>query len=258
MKRLHIALILSRLSALESLMDLALHGGREDRPAFLECLQSLIVACEETELEFSVQEITPLYDVLSTQSIEYKLYADSLGIIRGRITHELAIPRFFHVPREKLKYYEQKDTAENSIKAFGPAVDKRFGRRASRDIDEAGKCYALGRNTACVFHLMRIIEVGLESLQKRLKVTSKSPNWNIIIRDIQTEVDKRVGKNPTWKKPHQFYSDVLAQLRNIKDAWRNPVMHVISWHDEESAANIYAFTKAFMQRMARSPRGKSH
>src|ERR1700687_6353897 len=44
---------------------------------------------------------------------------------------------------------------------FGYDVAKAFPR-ASDDILEATKCYALERYTASVFHLMRAIEIGLD------------------------------------------------------------------------------------------------
>lgn len=253
MKHLLVAQILSHLEALQSLVDLAAAGGAEDSEGFLENLNSLIAYSKDAELEFSVMEMIPLRDVVSTGHVRYKYYTETLKVLRGRIIHELSVPRFFCIPTEKAKFYEQKNDSDQKIEPFGVEVQTRYGRRAERDIDEAGKAYALGRNTACVFHLMRVIEVGLDDTQRKLKVKSKSPNWDIILRDLQVAIDSRVGKNPKWRKPHRFYSDVISHLRNIKDAWRNPVMHVIEWHDEESAGSIYSHTKAFMQRLAKGP-----
>jgi len=37
----------------------------------------------------------------------------------------------------------------------------RFGDSITVDVEEAGKSLALGRNTACVFHLMRVTECAV-------------------------------------------------------------------------------------------------
>ena len=45
---------------------------------------------------------------------------------------------------------------------FGGKVDSAFPS-AHHDIGEAGTCYATDRNTACVMHLMRVLELGLSA-----------------------------------------------------------------------------------------------
>jgi hypothetical protein len=94
-----------------------------------------------------------LLDVVSNGR-SYAFFENELKEIRSRIIDELRIPRFFFIPREKVPYFERRDDNENVIPPFSPEVQKKFGKLAARDIDEAGKCYAAGRNTASVFHLL--------------------------------------------------------------------------------------------------------
>jgi hypothetical protein len=61
---------------------------------------------------------------------------------------------------EKVKFYQE-------TKGFGENVANRFPS-AAFDIEEAGKCYACNRNTACVMHLARAVEVGLKSVMASL------------------------------------------------------------------------------------------
>jgi hypothetical protein len=187
-RHLAIAAILARLETLDALMELAIEGGptAESPDEFIECLVSLKSHCDLHGLEFSEMAISPILDVIKNRGVQsYTVYQDELKTIRGRILDELRLPRFFFIPREKAKFFELRDGTGNVIPAFGPEVHKRFGKVAGRDIDEAGKCYAAGRNTACVFHVMRVIEVGLEHFQKRLNVKTKSPNWDIVIGALQ-------------------------------------------------------------------------
>ena len=58
---------------------------------------------------------------------------------------------------------------------FGDDVARAFPS-SKGDIDEAGKCLALDRGTACVFHLMRILEIGLQLLAAKLGI---SLQWTV-------------------------------------------------------------------------------
>src|SRR5579859_3823509 len=52
-------------------------------------------------------------------------------------------------------------------KLFGEEVDNRLPAVAT-DISEAGKCFATARWTAAVFHLMRVMEVGVQELATKI------------------------------------------------------------------------------------------
>lgn len=42
--------------------------------------------------------------------------------------------------------------------------------RTSFEVEESAKCIALGRHTAAVFHAMRMLELGIKALSKRLAI----------------------------------------------------------------------------------------
>jgi hypothetical protein len=52
---------------------------------------------------------------------------------------------------------------------FGSEVQHKFNT-TSFEIDEAAKCLALGRPTACVFHLMRVMEIAVRAVARCLGV----------------------------------------------------------------------------------------
>lgn len=52
---------------------------------------------------------------------------------------------------------------------FGEAVNERFPA-CQYDIEEAGNCYAAGRMTASAFHLMRVMEVGVQNFGTALGI----------------------------------------------------------------------------------------
>ncbi|MGH9929933.1 MAG: hypothetical protein ACREA9_12020 [Pyrinomonadaceae bacterium] len=122
------------------------------------------------------------------------------------------------------------------------------------DIENAGKCFALNRNTACVFHLMRALETSL-----RLFVTSlghalpkHNRSWGVILQDPiknlrETDPTKR---SPQWNSNRDFYAGATARLLAVKDAWRNTTMHVEINYDEEQAKEVWDHVKSFMRHVA--------
>jgi hypothetical protein len=124
----------------------------------------------------------------------------------------------------------------------------------SFDVAEAAKCFATERDTACVFHLMRVMEMALVLLAKDLGLPSEDANWNKILdradkmlRDVR---DHKEAKPPDWKDKEVFYSQACALLRNVKNAWRNDVMHLEKKYTSDEAALIFQAVKLFIEFLA--------
>lgn len=134
---------------------------------------------------------------------------------------------------------------------FGNEVARLF-TDAKRDIENSGRCLALGEWTASVFHSMRVLEIALRKLAEHLSVENIQANWQNIIEQI----DKRIlalSKMPAGPpKPLdlQPYVEAASEFRHFKDAWRNHVAHSLHHYDEEHAMRVYEHTKSFMQVLA--------
>jgi hypothetical protein len=72
---------------------------------------------------------------------------------------------------------------------------------AHKDAEEAGKCLAFDRNTAAVFHLMRVMEVGLRELAKSLNDSSLDPRANPSWEKILERCDRELGI-PSSERSH--------------------------------------------------------
>jgi len=137
---------------------------------------------------------------------------------------------------------------------FGETVADRFPS-ASVDVEEASRCLALGRATACVFHLMRTMEIGLRVVAKSLndpRLDPKTnPTWHNILKKGDEELQKPIGQRaPEWAKNDHFFSEAQANLRAVQFAWRNPTMHVEINYDPEKAGDVMQAVKAFMRHLA--------
>ncbi|KKN09485.1 hypothetical protein LCGC14_1046020, partial [marine sediment metagenome] len=141
-----------------------------------------------------------------------------------------------------------------AYRPFGEGVASNFPS-AAYDIAEAGQCLALHRSTGCVFHLMRVMEYGLRAVGKSLNdpklVAAHNPTWGRILTRCKQELEKQKSKrSPEWKKHDVFYSGAYAHLLGVKEAWRNPTMHIASKYTEEEAQDIWSHVKAFMAHLA--------
>jgi len=167
-----------------------------------------------------------------------------LSEVATAVRVELKSTLIMQIPPDKAKYYK-------SPRLFGEKVAEAFPS-ALVDIEEAGNCYAAGRNIACVMHLQRVLEVSLRALGQALNLDIEHlPSWDSMLTKIDGELQKRYkDKPPGWAADEQFYAEAAAFLREVKDAWRNPTMHVENKYDEEKAQEILDSVKKFMRHLS--------
>lgn len=150
-----------------------------------------------------------------------------------------------HSVRGELFLDERQD-----IHVFGNEVAASFPS-CCFDVREAANCYALERWAACVFHLMRTLEIALSALADRFGVSHDKGNWHNVIEGIESKVRKiDASCGPDWKKQQKDFSDAATQFMFFKEAWRNHVMHVRDVYDEGRASSIWQHVREFIQKLA--------
>ncbi|MFZ1980558.1 MAG: hypothetical protein WAU61_04570, partial [Smithella sp.] len=142
-----------------------------------ELLQSIQKECLSLSLPNSFESINEFVDTLlvakpdGITNIRATQMEDRFDEIRRTIHREMNLHLFMYIPAERAIYcesYRKKKgggLANPSVYLFGDFVNAKFPS-ASFDIIEAGNCFATARYTACVFHLMRVLEIGLSTLAK--------------------------------------------------------------------------------------------
>ena len=113
-------------------------------------VEDLRVICQEMGLTLSAMLLEEVGNSLKRSSCKFFSLEQDLREVERRIDHEMSLFLFMVIPREKTDYFEKVDL-------FGPEVNAAFPSTVY-DIEESGNSYASGRNTACVFHLMRVLE----------------------------------------------------------------------------------------------------
>lgn len=121
---------------------------------------------------------------------------------------------------------------------------------------EAATCLSLERSTAAVFHMMRIMEVGLRALITTVDDSSEESgheaNWPQLIDRLNREL-KQPGSplSNQWGSRTMELHAIVAHLSTVKAAWRNPTMHVGVRYTLEEAQDIWTNVRAFMRSLAK-------
>lgn len=200
-------------------------------------LLSIREHCDDIGLTSTVDQINRI--LLKSDSALTYLELETLhGELHNRLEDELGHELLLHVDRKRAKYYD--------VHGFDSSVLVSFPA-ASLDIEEAGKCFALDRWTACVFHLMRVMEHGLRALADYLSVPCDFKTWDAIIKKMRSEVEDY--KKSSFKGNLDFIRQSLDRLTAVQTALRNEVMHARSFYDEERVSDVYTAVKGFMQQL---------
>lgn len=139
------------------------------------------------------------------------------------------------------------------------------------DIDEGLWCLALGRNTASVFHFVRCVEHGMRAIARAIRVKLKAhkrnipldeAEWNKIIEGIESKVASGMkgSRGPAKRRAMKFYGTAASDLRMLKDAYRNDVMHSRSSYSRPEAEacmfRVHSFMDVIIKKVPENHKGK--
>lgn len=109
---------------------------------------------------------------------------------------------YFLVPENRKGLYYQDDRP-----LFGEAVANAIPN-STVEIAEAGRCFALERWTACVFHLMRAVELALHKWSDDLGVVLRVPAEQANMQYILNSADKKLKAVENEPKSAQHDTDL--------------------------------------------------
>jgi hypothetical protein len=219
-----------------------------ERRKLASLLDGLANECEQVGLKVSCLQIRASSAALGATAL-IGIQVSQLLVDLGRaISSEMSAHLFMRIFPERVDFYEQEEM-------FGVAVNDGFPS-AVRDVRESGSCYAADRNTACVMHLMRVLELGLNALAHEFGVPFDRRNWENIINDIEAKIAERYEKGKpgadkeSWDKQRAFYSEAAKDFRYFKNAWRNHAQHAHEHYEASEARTILDHVKTFMAHLA--------
>lgn len=188
-------------------------------------------------------------------------FAAEIRRILETLLTELSERHFLYVAPDRDNYYENENL-------FGETVLHKFPA-AKSDIIAAGNCLCAECHMAAVFHLMRAFEfalrlfcdeLGLKRMFDWDKVNGKfkyTPAnyavWEKQLNQLPKKVEKRLGllrPGPRKQKLQEYYAQSLEDIKAVKDAWRNHVMHARKIFDRSEAESVFGHVKGIMGRMS--------
>jgi len=166
--------------------------------------------------------------------------SEEVRIARRVLNQEMGTLCYMEIPPAQRHYW-------NNQKPFGASVSARFPE-TDYDLEQAAKCLALDRYTACVFHLMRALDHVLNIFAGHIGATfDPMKNWKPILKAIKDKIDPMPEGTIDEKQKKEDYQRVYGHLQAVMNAWRNPTMHPRKDYDIESAEDVFCTTRGFMR-----------
>jgi hypothetical protein len=181
--------------------------------------------------------------------------------VRKDIIRELEQETFIYVPKNNAR------EIMNSVEDW--SIIMGHFHSVKTDVDHHHDCFAVEKNDASVFHLMRVVEWGLRAfcvhmgfrnIKSKIKASGKvefTPIeysvWEPMLNQIQKRVDSKLEKmkrGSAKQKAQEFYVPLLQDLRAFKDAWRNHVMHNRTSYTREDVLSVASHVRRFMLALA--------
>jgi len=231
-------LIAQRLGYISHIVKTYPKEVRYPPPPIEEDLIWLLKRLNELNLQLSVMTVGRILDYIKDDKISFERLDNLIDELNQRIVDELKIRLIFIIPSNKETFYYPK------IPLFGNEVSEKFADM-NEDIYEAGNCFAVGRYTACIFHLMRIMEKAVQKLGKSLGILLvDEKEWYAILTSVKAEINKM----PKGSKKI-VYSAIHDRLDSVRIAWRNETMHPKATYTEEEADSLLGAVKVFIKEL---------
>lgn len=208
----------------------------EEKRKYVNSLESMREHLERTGLRQSIKKLARMIEEVNGD-LRYVGAQQAVDELGERIKDELEDGYFLHLTPDEAARLEAQEP-------MGPEVTAKLG--AAEDCAEASKCLGVGRWTASVFHLMRLMELAVQKWGDKLGVIlldsrGRQKNW----QNLLDEANKAIrALNPSLSITKQ-HAEIAALLYTVKIAWRNEVMHPKATYTEEEATDLFRAVKSF-------------
>jgi hypothetical protein len=171
--------------------------------------------------------------------------------LRWSIIHELQERVTLMIPVNRARWYKMAGTF------LGDDILRKFAKlKLTEDASEAGNCFALGRYTACVFHLMRVMESVVQEFGRKAKISLdvKNAYWDKILKQVKKLTEIKDTDDAKMKKKKNRYQSFYNRLDAVRVAWRNSTMHPKTTYTEDEAKEVMDAVRLFLQDFSTLPR----
>lgn len=204
-------------------------------PSLGEWLEKLVDQCAKLPLTLSTRQGERMVDAFKNEkNLSPSEFSRMASDLRQRLEDELSQMLMLQVASKHSKLF-------GSQFPFAEPVSQKLPK-AVEDIQEAAYCLCLERWTACVFHLMRVMEMCVQKLGDKAGVTlTHEKNWQNILDELNKAIKTLDQKAESTKQ----LAASVAHLYNVKLVWRNEVMHPKETYTEQEAEDIFENVRIF-------------
>src|SRR5258708_35632268 len=174
----------------------------------------------EVGAKFTAIQVQRTIDFIGDEKSTYEKLTPLVEQIDMRLRDELTSSCMLALDPKDIEFFEPK------APLFGLDYSKKFGTSGAFELDEAAKCLALGRPTAAVFHLMRLMEIGIRATARCLGIPDPlkpaERNWGHILKEVWAGIEKKWPS--TADRMHgdgALFEGLHASLDAVKNPWRN-------------------------------------
>lgn len=217
-----------------------------------ECADMVCELASEHGMISTLQQSKRILQYINTEpysDITLGQVRDDILQLRNRLVDDFESHSFLHLDFESAVMFQNPSQEWESVL-------ERFGKMRY-NIEESGKCFALERYGAAVFHVLQVAEYGVIEVAKLMGVQGDKPGWGSLkrLQDlIKLPYPQRI---PLVQQHSKLLEDVVPLAIVIKDSWRHKLDHVdnqIVWNDTDFspqvAEEIISATRAFMRKLA--------
>jgi hypothetical protein len=206
---------------------------------FQEVINRLSGHLANLEMKFSQNQVETV--IAAVNRADWEVASREIDQLIRRILEELKARSFRYV--DKPSYETGLWLWQGDMRALASHPDIR------PEIEAAGRCYAYGESTACVFHLMRTIDYGLRLVAASLGIAYDARSWDGIGKAIEKRLREKYGeKTETWKVSEPFYAEILTDIQAISRGHRNPALHELEKkYDERESLYLLTVTVGFIK-----------
>jgi hypothetical protein len=155
------------------------------------------------------------------------------------LANEMHRTWFCYLPREKAQLQRDAPGEWSKVVAVFPTIQP--------EIESAHRCYSVGADTACVFHLMRAMETAVRKLSRRLRVTiTPQTTWRQMTGSMDSKIKAMPEKTFRQKDKKNDWEEARANLHHVGSVWRNKTMHPAKSYTPSQAKEILQATRVFM------------
>jgi len=211
---------------------------------FIERLEAAKRVALDAGLFTSYATVSRLLDDLHRGPISVSAVRERVRNMRDVFKDEMTTFVYLELDAQSAQYYR----SENP---FGLMVAVNLND-AETDIEEAAKCLALDRGTACVFHLMRTLDFALQKFAAQLGVQVDVKNdWGTILSKLEAPIRSMPSSSKEEIVRKEEFQRAYAHLEAARTAWRNSTMHPRKHYSPSEAKQVFESVKIFTDQMVR-------